>query len=62
MVNIIVLATRNAGKVKEFRAVVKDFPVEIKSLNDFGPIPEAVEDGATLKRMPIKRPCSPPRY
>ncbi|OGQ97579.1 MAG: Non-canonical purine NTP pyrophosphatase [Deltaproteobacteria bacterium RIFOXYD12_FULL_57_12] len=55
MVNIIVLASRNAGKVKEFRAIVKDFPVEIKSLNDFGPIPEAVEDGATFEENAYKK-------
>ena len=47
MVTIIVLATRNAGKVKEFQEMLKDFPVEIKNLNDFGPIPEVEEDGDT---------------
>jgi len=35
----IVLATRNQGKLKEFQEILKNFPVEIKSLQDFGPIP-----------------------
>ena len=55
MLNILVLATRNQGKVKEFRELVKDFPVEVKSLADFGPIPEAVEDGATFDDNAYKK-------
>ncbi|MCP3929844.1 MAG: XTP/dITP diphosphatase [Bacteroidetes bacterium] len=45
MVTIIVLATNNKNKVKEFQHILKDFKVEIRSLSDFGPIPEAIEDG-----------------
>ncbi|MCI5158324.1 MAG: Non-canonical purine NTP pyrophosphatase, partial [Candidatus Electrothrix sp. AUS1_2] len=48
MHNIIVLATNNRNKVKEFQALVKDFPVEVKCLKDYGPLPEAVEDVATF--------------
>jgi len=55
MVKIIVLATRNAGKVKEFREILRDFPVEIRSLNDFGPIPEVVEDGLTFDDNAYKK-------
>lgn len=55
MVNIIVLATHNAGKVKEFKAVLKNFPVEIRCLNDFGPIPEAKEDGETFDENAYKK-------
>lgn len=55
MVHIIVLATRNAGKVKEFQQLLKDFPVEIKNLNDFGPIPEVEEDGATFDDNAYKK-------
>lgn len=42
---MIVIATRNKGKSGEIRELLKDAPVAIKDLNDFGPIPEAVEDG-----------------
>jgi XTP/dITP diphosphohydrolase len=55
MVKIIVLATRNKGKVREFRELLKDFPVEIKSLSDFGPIPEVEEDGKTFDDNAYKK-------
>ncbi|MBU0909629.1 MAG: Non-canonical purine NTP pyrophosphatase, partial [Proteobacteria bacterium] len=52
---IIVLATRNQGKLKEFQEILKDFPVEIRSLQDFGPIPEVVEDGLTFDENAYKK-------
>jgi len=52
---IIVLATRNAGKVKEFQMMLEGYPVEIRGLGDFGPIPEAVEDGATFDDNAYKK-------
>ncbi|MCK5404676.1 MAG: XTP/dITP diphosphatase [Desulfobulbaceae bacterium] len=52
---MIVLATRNEGKVRELREMLKDFPVDLKSLNDFGPIPEVVEDGATFDDNAYKK-------
>lgn len=55
MVRIIVLATRNAGKVKEFQQLLRGFPVEIKNLNDFGPIPEVEEDGETFDDNAYKK-------
>lgn len=55
MINIIVLATRNEGKIKEFKEMLKDFPVEIKNLNDFGPIPEVEEDGETFDDNAYKK-------
>ena len=42
---MIVIATRNKGKSGEIRKLLKEAPVTIKDLNDFGPIPEAAEDG-----------------
>ena len=55
MVHTIVLATRNAGKVKEFQQLLEDFPVQIKNLNDFGPIPEVEEDGTTFDENAYKK-------
>jgi len=55
MAQSIVLATKNAGKVKEFQQLLHDFPVEIKNLNDFGPIPEVIEDGATFDDNAYKK-------
>jgi len=45
---MLVIATRNNGKTAEIRDLLKDFPILIKNLNDFGPIPEAPEDGGTF--------------
>jgi len=55
MIHMIVLATRNQGKVREMREILRDFPVEIRSLNDFGPIPEVDEDGATFDDNAYKK-------
>jgi XTP/dITP diphosphohydrolase len=52
---ILVIATRNPGKTSEIRELLKDFPVLIKNLDDFGPIPEAVEDGATFDENAYKK-------
>lgn len=52
---MIVLATRNQGKVKEFQELLEGYPVDLKSLNDFGPIPEVVEDGATFDDNAYKK-------
>jgi len=45
----LVIATRNNGKKTEIQALLKGFPVIIKNLNDFGPIPPIREDGTTLE-------------
>ena len=55
MVRIIVLATKNSGKIKEFQQLLKNFPVEIKSLSEFGPIPEVEEDGKTFDDNAYKK-------
>lgn len=55
MVNILVLATSNKNKIKEFKSILKEFKVEIRSLSDFGPIPEAIEDGDTFDENAYKK-------
>ncbi|MBF0258223.1 MAG: Non-canonical purine NTP pyrophosphatase [Desulfamplus sp.] len=55
MKHILVLATRNIGKTVEIRDMLKDFPVEIKNLDDFGPIPEIEEDGDTFDDNAYKK-------
>jgi XTP/dITP diphosphohydrolase len=51
----IVIATRNKGKTAEIREMLKDFPVNIKNLDDFGPIPEIEEDGDTFDENAYKK-------
>ena len=36
----LVIATRNPGKTREIREILKDFPIAVKNLDDFGPLPE----------------------
>ncbi len=55
MISMIVIATSNANKVAEFRQILRDFPVELRSLADFGPIPEAVEDGNSFDENAYKK-------
>lgn len=55
MDNIIVLCTNNQNKRKEMEALLKDSAVVIRSLSDFGPMPEAVEDGETFEENAYKK-------
>ena len=45
----LVLGTRNRGKIAEFEDLFRETGIEIRSLNDFGPIPPVVEDGETFE-------------
>jgi XTP/dITP diphosphohydrolase len=51
----LVLATRNEGKTEEIRALLADFPVDIKNLTDFGPTPTIEEDGETFEDNAVKK-------
>ncbi|WP_300459165.1 XTP/dITP diphosphatase [Desulfobacula sp.] len=55
MKQIIVLATRNKGKTREIQSLLKGFPIDIKNLDDFGPIPEVIEDGDTFDDNAYKK-------
>jgi XTP/dITP diphosphohydrolase len=55
MYDIIVLATNNKNKVKEFQELMKDSPIKVKCLKDYGPLPEAVEDGETFDDNAYKK-------
>lgn len=52
---VLVIATRNRGKIEEISALLKDFPVTVKSLDDFGPIPFVEEDGETFEENAYKK-------
>jgi len=52
---ILVIATRNKGKTKEIKDLLRDFPVDIKNIDDFGPIPHLEEDGATFDENAYKK-------
>lgn len=52
---VLVLATRNTGKTNEIRALLEDFPIDVRNLDDFGPIPEVEEDGLTFEANAYKK-------
>ena len=51
----LVLATKNRGKISEFKDLFRAFDFEVKSLNDFGPIPPVIEDGETFEDNAVKK-------
>ena len=51
----LVIATRNAGKIREITELLSGFAVDIKGLSDFGPIPEVVEDGRSFDENAYKK-------
>ncbi len=55
MNNILVIATGNKNKVKELKELLKDTTLHVKTLSDFGPMPEAVEDGETFDDNAYKK-------
>jgi XTP/dITP diphosphohydrolase len=59
---ILVLATRNQGKTAEIRGLLKDYPIDIRNLDDFGPIPPIVEDGDTFEENAYKKAGLTARY
>ena len=51
----LVLATSNPGKTAEIREMLTGFPITIKNLEDFGPIPAVEEDGDTFDDNAYKK-------
>lgn len=54
-VNQLIIASRNKGKTDEIRELLSGFPISIKNLDDFGPIPEVEEDGETFDENAYKK-------
>ena len=51
----LVIASSNPGKTAEIKDLLTDYPICIKSLVDFGPIPSVVEDGKTFEENAYKK-------
>lgn len=51
----LVLATRNRGKIQEIGELLKEFPVHVLCLDDFGPTPVVEEDGVTFEENAYKK-------
>ncbi len=52
---IMVLATRNKGKVAEMRELLAGEQIQLMSLDDFGPTPEPVEDADSFEDNAYKK-------
>ena len=52
---VLVLATRNKGKKKEFELLFNGLPVEIKGVSEFQNIPEFEEEGSTFEEIAINK-------
>jgi len=51
----LVIATKNSGKLIEIESLLKNFPISLKSLSDFGPIPQVEEDGVSFDDNAYKK-------
>lgn len=55
MEKIIVLATRNEGKIEEFNDMLRDRGIQVKGLKDYPECPEVEEDGETFEQNAKKK-------
>lgn len=55
MLKEIVLASNNQGKIAEFNNIFSELGITIKSLAEFGDMPDIVEDGSTFEENAKKR-------
>ncbi len=51
----VVFATRNAGKLRELRALVAPLGISVASVDEVAALPEVVEDGATFEANALKK-------
>ncbi|MWV46794.1 XTP/dITP diphosphatase [Paenibacillus sp. HJL G12] len=52
---LIIVATRNPGKVKEFEHAFAQLGKQVKSMFDYPELPEVVEDGVTFAENALKK-------
>lgn len=51
----VVLATRNRKKRGELQALLEPYGIRVRTLDDFPPLPEVIEDGATFAENAAKK-------
>jgi len=51
----LIIASNNAHKIKEIKAILEEFPVEVMSLKDAGIAIDVVEDGSTFMENALKK-------
>jgi XTP/dITP diphosphohydrolase len=58
----ILIATSNQNKLKELKALLKDYAVTILSLKDFPRVPAIVEDGESFYENALKKATTAARH
>lgn len=58
---MLVLATHNKGKITELKRMLSAFDITVKGLDDFVPVPEAIEDGLSFEENAYKKAYSTAR-
>lgn len=53
----LIIASNNAHKVKEIKAILEEFPIEVISLREAGIDIDVVEDGSTFMENAYKKAC-----
>ena len=51
----LIVATRNKGKIREIKDLLKDFDLKITSLLDYPNLPQIEEDGKTFNQNALKK-------
>lgn len=51
----LIIATRNKGKIREIREILRGLGLRIKGLSDFPNVPEIEEDGKTFTENALKK-------
>lgn len=52
---ILIVATKNKGKVREFQHAFAPLRLEVKSMFDYPALPDVVEDGVTFAENALKK-------
>ncbi len=58
----LIVATKNQGKLREIKELLKELPLEIVSLADYPDLPEIVEDGKTFRANALKKAVTISRH
>jgi len=55
MQRLILLATSNAGKLRDFAGAAAQFDIAVANLPNFSSLPEVIEDGTTFEENARKK-------
>lgn len=62
MTKELLIATRNQGKLREIRELLRGYPLRVTSLADYSGVPDVVEDGTTFRQNAVKKALTIARH